>query len=98
MAFFFCLVVSIHKVNAESSIKGEVIAGGLIVVQSIPGIKVTLDGIEVQVSDTGLFLIGFERMPKIIQILEIYKQSKLIETIELNVKKRTYKVQRINGI
>ena len=98
IAFVLCFAVSIHKVNAETSIKGEVIAGGIIVVQSIPGVKVTLDGIAVQVSDAGLFLIGFERMPKIIQILEIYKQSKLIETIELNVKKRTYKVQRINGI
>jgi murein DD-endopeptidase MepM/ murein hydrolase activator NlpD len=96
--FVTYFIAPMHIANAKTTIKGEIIAGGIIVVNSFPGAKVKLDGILVPVSDAGLFLVGFKRIPKIIQILEIYKGSKLVETISLNVKKRTYNVQKINGI
>ncbi len=96
--FFTYIIFLLNIVNAKTFIKGEVIAGGIIIVNVFPGAKVKLNGESVMISDNGLFLVGFERIPKPIQILEIYEGNLLIEKITLNVKIRSYKIQKISGI
>jgi len=99
IVIFFCLnIYYTDNVIAETYIKGEIIAGGIILVNSFPGASVKLDGTSLMVSDDGLFIIGFEREPKLIQILEIIKDNLTIEKITLNIKKRSYKIQRIDGL
>lgn len=96
--FFTYIIFLLNIVNAKTFIKGEVIAGGILVVNVFPGAKVKLNGELVMISDNGLFLVGFERIPKPIQILEIYEGNSLVEKITLNVKMRLYKIQKISGI
>jgi murein DD-endopeptidase MepM/ murein hydrolase activator NlpD len=84
--------------HAKTIIRGEIIAGGIILVNTLAGANVRLDGEEILISDQGIFLLGFQREPKTIQILEILYENKIIEKITLNVKKRSYNIQKINGI
>ena len=96
LCFFLMIISSVS--NAKTIIKGEIIAGGIILVNTLPGANVRLDGNEVLVSDEGVFILGFHRKPKAVQVLEIIYNNKVVEEITLNVKKRSYNIQRIDGI
>ena len=96
--FLTYIIFLLNIVNAKTFIKGEIIAGGILVVNVFPGAKAKLNGESVMISAKGLFLVGFERIPEPIQILEIYEGNSLIEKITLNVKIRSYKIQKIRGI
>ena len=95
---FFYMALALNIVNAKTFIKGEIIAGGIIIVNASPGSTVKLNGESIMISDKGVFLVGFERKPQPTQILEIYNENVLVEKITLNVKIRSYEIQRINGI
>ena len=95
---FSYMALAFNIVNAKTFIKGEIIAGGIIVVNVSPGSTVKLNGESIMISDKGVFLVGFERKPQPTQILEIYDENLLVEKITLNVKTRSYEIQRINGI
>ena len=96
--FFSYIILSLNIVNAKTFIKGEIIAGGIIIVNVSPGSTVKLNDESIMISDKGVFLVGFERKPQPTQILEIYDENLLVEKITLNVKTRSYEIQRINGI
>ena len=96
--FFSYMVLALNIVNAKTFIKGEIIAGGIIIVNVSPGSTVKLNDESIMISDKGVFLVGFERKPQPTQILEIYNENVLVEKITLNVKIRSYEIQRINGI
>ena len=74
-SFLFNASLAIAKTN----IKGEIIAGGIIIVNTLPGSSARLDGNDILVSDQGTFIIGFQRDPKPIQVLEIISENKVIE-------------------
>ena len=93
-----CFLSSNLIANAKTTIKGDIIAGGIILVNTFPGASARLDGNDILVSDQGIFIIGFQRDPNPIQVLEIIHENKLKDKIILNVTKRTYNIQRINGI
>jgi len=95
---FSYMALALNIVNAKTFIKGEIIAGGIIIVNASPGSTVKLNGESIMISDKGVFLVGFERKPQPTQILEIYDENLLVEKITLNVKTRSYEIQRINGI
>ena len=95
---FSYMALAFNIVNAKTFIKGEIIAGGIIVVNVSPGATVKLNDESIMISDKGVFLVGFERKPQPTQILEIYNENVLVEKITLNVKIRSYEIQRINGI
>ena len=95
---YYFLLSNAVIANAKTIIKGEIIAGGIIMVNTFPGSNVRLDGNNILVSDQGVFIVGFQRDPNPIQVLEIIYDKKVIEKITLNVRKRTYNIQRINGI
>ena len=85
-------------IKAETNIKGEIIAGGIVIVETRPGAIVKLDGEIIPISDQGYGLVGFERQPKNTQNLKIIHSTDEIENITLNIKKRSYKIQRIEGL
>ena len=93
-----CFLSSNLIANAKTTIKGEIIAGGIILVKTVPGSSARLDGNDILVSKQGIFILGFQRDPKPIQVLEIIHENQLKDKITLNVTKRTYNIQRINGI
>ena len=93
-----CFVSSNLIANAKTTIKGDIIAGGIILVNTFPGASARLDGNDILVSDQGIFILGFQRDPNPIQVLEIIHENQLKDKIILNITKRTYKIQRINGI
>ena len=95
---FSYMALALNIVNAKTFIKGEIIAGGIIIVNASPGSTVKLNDESIMISDKGVFLVGFERKPQPTQILEIYDENLLVEKITLNVKTRSYEIQRINGI
>ena len=95
---FSYMALALNIVNAKTFIKGEIIAGGIIIVNASPGSTVKLNDESIMISDKGVFLVGFERKPQPTQILEIYNENVLVEKITLNVKIRSYEIQRINGI
>ena len=95
---FSYMALALNIVNAKTFIKGEIIAGGIIIVNVSPGSTVKLNDESIMISDKGVFLVGFERKPQPTQILEIYNENVLVEKITLNVKIRSYEIQRINGI
>ena len=74
------------------------VQGGLIVGRTEPGTRIELDGRRVRVSDDGLFLIGFGRnAPPKARLVAVFADGSR-ENSNLPVARRTYKVQRIDGL
>ena len=80
------------------SLKGELIQGGVVIGKTIPGSRITFDKQAILVSAEGDFIIGFSRDEPQKVTLEIVLPDggKMIK--ELDVEKRQYKVQRIDGL
>jgi len=95
------LVVVVHTVVAEASdlrLDGKFIQGGLVVGSTLPGAAVEVDGRSVRVSSKGRFLIGFSRDAGPSARLRVRLPDGRDMTRALSIAKRTYKVQRINGL
>ena len=95
------LVVVLHTVVAEASdlrLDGKFIQGGLVVGSTLPGAVVEVDGRSVRVSSKGRFLIGFSRDAGPSARLRVRLPDGRKMTRKLSVEKRTYKVQRIDGL
>ena len=69
--FLFLIHINCFAAFSKTLIKGDNIAGGILLCQSFKGAKVYLDGKEIPVSNSGSFVVGFHRDPKSIQIIEI---------------------------
>lgn len=98
--FFIVIIYQIHfyDLQAETSIKGEIIAGGILIIETLPNTTLKLEGNTIPISQEGYGIIGFDRYPKNIQILEIFYPTGTIEKIILDIKKRSYKIQKIEGV
>ena len=98
---FFIFLMSLLFLNesiAKTKLKGKVIAGGIVVVEASPNVIFKLDGNIIPVSKEGYAIIGFERQPKNLQILEIIYKDAVIEKISLEVIQRSYTIQKIDGV
>jgi len=80
------------------SLDGDKVQGGLIVGRTDPGTKVVFDGQPVRVSPEGYFLIGFTRDAPPTASLKLQYPDGGTRTETLAVKKRDYKIQRIDGL
>ena len=80
------------------ALDGQLIQGGLVTGRVAPGTKVTLDGKPVRVRDDGRFLIGFGRdaKPDAELVAEGPGGARVVK--KLAVKKRQYRIQRIDGL
>jgi murein DD-endopeptidase MepM/ murein hydrolase activator NlpD len=79
-------------------LSGEPIQGGLVQGQTVPGARVTLDGETVTVSKSGLFVLGFGRDARSSSVLVLRLPGGKVDTRQLTVKQRSYKIQRIDGL
>jgi murein DD-endopeptidase MepM/ murein hydrolase activator NlpD len=83
---------------AELGLEGDFLQGGLIYGQAAPGAVVTLDGRRVRVTGAGRFIFGFGRDAPPNAVLEVAWSGGKVETRQLVVGKRDYKIQHIDGL
>ena len=79
-------------------LEGDVIQGGLIIGQTDPGATVSLDGKQIRVSPNGLFVFGLGRDAGKRTVIETLLSSGKRYSRTLQIKQRTYRIQRINGL
>ncbi len=82
----------------KAVLSGPLLPGGLVTGQVAPGDKVSLNGRPVRVSTDGIFLMGFGRDAQPQQTVEIQAASGFTFTQDIQLKKRTYKITRIDGL
>ncbi|MHA1154125.1 MAG: M23 family metallopeptidase [Alphaproteobacteria bacterium] len=83
---------------AELGLEGYFQQGGLVFGQAAPGAEVTLDGRRVRVTEAGRFIFGFGRDAPQGAVLEVTWPDGKVEMRDLVVAKRSYKIQRIDGL
>jgi murein DD-endopeptidase MepM/ murein hydrolase activator NlpD len=90
----FCLPMPVQALT----LKGHLVQGGMAIGHVDPATSVYFHGKPVQVSPDGIFVIGFSRDAKADSEIELHPPSGKIETRPIHIKKRSYKIQRINGL
>ncbi|MDA1327094.1 MAG: M23 family metallopeptidase [Proteobacteria bacterium] len=83
---------------ATLTLSSEPIQGGLVQARTEPGARVTLDGKDIPVAKSGLFVFGFGRDAGRTASLVVRLPNGKNERRQLAVKQRTYKIQRIDGL
>ena len=100
MRWLFALlfaVVAVLPARAQI-LNGELVQGGMVVGRTLPGTEVFLGDRRVRVSATGLFVIGFGRdHPPKATLRTVGEGGQTSET-KLDIRQRTYEIQRINGL
>lgn len=84
--------------SAQTKLSGERVQGGLILGQTTRNSRVFFNKTALRVSKNGDFLFGFGRDAKPSAKLRVIAPDGSEETIALTIKKRDYKIQRINGL
>lgn len=79
-------------------LQGHMTQGGLVLGRTEPGATVTLGGRELRVSKTGEFVFGFGRDAAPKAVLVVHLPDGKVTERDLTVSRRTYKVQRIDGL
>ena len=77
---------------------GETVQGGLVLGRTDPGTSVIFDGRKLRVTPDGYFLIGFTRDADTTAALELRYADGSTRTETLAVRKRQFKIQRIDGL
>ena len=96
--FSFNVFAAPHLISDTLSLKGELIQGGVVIGKTIPGSRITFDHQAILISPEGDFIIGFSRDEPQKITLEIVLPDGGQMIKELDVKKRQYKIQRIDGL
>ncbi len=78
--------------------KGELVQGGIVIGKVQQGQSVSYDGQTLPLSSSGQFVLGFDRDSPATVMLQISKLDGSSSERQLNVKPRTYDIQRIEGI
>lgn len=92
------LVLCISAEAATYSLDGDRVQGGLMFGKTDPGTEVVFDGRRIRVSPQGDFVIGFTRDAKPTALLKLRYPDGSTQTETIKVKKRKYKIQRIDGL
>ncbi len=77
---------------------GRLVQGGLVRGTTEPGAVVELDGRRVRVSPEGIFLLGFSRDAAAQARLVVRFPDGKVTRRQLHIAKRTYKIERIDGL
>jgi len=80
------------------TLRGPLVQGALLIGETTPGARVTLDGSPLMVSSSGLFAFGFDRDQGPSARLEVIFPDGRVETRALAITPRSYAIQRIEGI
>jgi len=89
-----CLPVSARALTLE----GKLIQGGMAIGKVDPATTVHFHGKAVRVSADGLFLIGFSRDAEAESMIELHQPAGTVEKHPFTIEKRTYNIQRIDGL
>ncbi len=92
------LTFALTSSASELRLEGKLVQGGLVTGFTAPGARIKFDGRRVRVSDEGVFLIGFGRDAKPQSSLEIEFADGRRLTQRLDIAKRDYKIQRVDGL
>lgn len=95
---FFLVFFSVGAVFGALSFEGPVIQGGLVQGKTTPGAQVKINGHPVRVSHEGVFIVGFGRDAAEKVSVEVIDKDGNHEKRVLTVQRRTYKIQRIDGL
>jgi murein DD-endopeptidase MepM/ murein hydrolase activator NlpD len=82
----------------ELTLEGNFVQGGLVQGKVTPGSRVEVDGEPVRVSPEGYFLVGFGRDDPQLSRVRVSYPDGGIETRDLQVARREYDIQRIDGL
>ena len=98
-SLFFVLFMGTAAAEIPSiELHGQLMQGGVVRAQTIPGSKVYLDGRLLQISENGDFIFGLTSdAPKQVQLAVHTLDGRLIEE-KLKITRRDYEVQRIDGL
>lgn len=97
LVLFNCFSI-VAAASPPVSLKGEFIQGGLVSGKTHPGSKVYFDNQLINLSPEGDFIIGFNRDEPATVPLKIKLPDGKVESRQLEVAKREYQVQRIDGL
>ena len=95
------LVAALYAAPAEAGqlrLEGPLVQGGLVIGHTESGAHVSLDNRAVRVSGDGIFLLGFARDAPMTARLRVEHPDGSVTDRALDVVKRDYKVQRIDGL
>ena len=92
------LAASSAPSRAEAELRGQVVQGTLIRGRTAPGAKVTLDGKALSLSSKGDFAFGFAYDRTNAASLRITTPDGETESKTIEIGKREYAIQRINGL
>lgn len=96
--FGFFITIGLLALDDLPQLTGDFIQGGLVFGKTKPGTILSINGHNVRVSKKGEFIIGFGRDYPSSTILSVKKPNGSDQQLELEIKSRKYKVQRINGL
>ena len=99
MRFIFLLLILIFNCQNLSAVEflGKFEQGSFILGKTKPNSKVKIDNKKIRVSKDGFFAFGLDRDRKN-NVVIIVKEDGKTKTIEKQVLKRKYKIQRIDGL
>jgi murein DD-endopeptidase MepM/ murein hydrolase activator NlpD len=80
------------------TLAGHLVQGGMAIGTVDPAATVRFKGKAVRVSPEGLFVIGFSRDAEAQSVIELHQPSGTVEKHPVTIEKRTYKIQRIDGL
>ncbi len=86
------------SLEADLSLQGESVQGGLIFGKADPGSHVRLDGKELIVSAQGNFVIGFDRDETGQRVLTVSAPDQADEVIQLDIVPREFQIERVDGL
>ena len=96
--FVLCCLLFSSSGIAGYTLDGRYVQGGLLVGKTEPGVRVKLDNLDIQVSEQGYFLVGFDRDHAAQSQLLFIHADGHIEKKTLKIAKRKYNIQRIDNL
>lgn len=98
LLLLFTAAASADAPEQNLHLKGPLIQGALVIGETLPGARVSLDGRDLMVSPSGVFAMGFDRDHGPAARLELWLPDGRHETRNLTISPRSYDIQRIEGI
>ena len=92
------LLLSFPAFAGTLELSGNMVQGGLAVGRTVPGAKVSLDGMMLDVDADGVFAIGYDRDQKPAATLRVVYPDGGTETRALAVAQREWQIQRVEGV
>jgi murein DD-endopeptidase MepM/ murein hydrolase activator NlpD len=101
MRWLYALAALVFGLPAQASelhLEGQLIQGGVVCGQVAPGSAVSLDGRQLRLSADGWFVFGFGRDAAERAELVVRLPEGSVERRTLEVSRRKYRVERVNGL